>query len=173
MAHRDHRPQLQARPYVFTRGPIEAALRATCAFPGLVKPVEYDGRQLVDGCIVAPVPTQIAAGIYGGCVVGVSVGASSPGAPSPEKTVKVFDPDFKASHRRALEPSWSRHADILLEPHVRHIDWNDFSRVDEAFAAGAEAMRRALPSLRDLLARRSQFAPAPDTASGTETGLAL
>ena len=160
-------------PYVFTRGPLEVAIRASCAFPGLVKPVEYEGRLLADGCIVAPVPTAIAARINGGCVLGVSVGSNAASSSSSENVVKVFDPAFRASHRSALEPSWSRHADILLEPQVHHIDWNDFSRVDEAFAAGAEAMRRALPSLRELLARRSRLAPAPGMSFRPERGLAL
>ena len=54
------------------------AIRATCAFPGLVKPVEFEGRQLADGCIVAPVPTAIAAAkLNGGCVLGVSVGSNT------------------------------------------------------------------------------------------------
>jgi hypothetical protein len=56
---------------------------------------------------------------------------------------------------------------------VHHIGWNDFSRVDEAFSAGAEAMRRALPSVRELLARRYQLAPAPDKSVFGEKGLAL
>ena len=55
------------------------------------------------------------------------------------------------------QPSWIRNADILLEPEVHAIDWNDFLRVDEARAAGAEAMRRALPYVRKLLDRRSQL----------------
>jgi NTE family protein len=160
-------------PYVFTRGPLEVAVRATCAFPGLVKPVEYEGRLLADGCIAAPVPTAIAARINGGYVLGVSVGSNEASSLSSENMVKVFDSGFRASHRSALEPSWSRHADILLEPQVHQIDWNDFSRVDEAFAAGAEAMRRALPSLRELLDRRLQFAPTPDKGFGPERGLAL
>ncbi len=160
-------------PYVFTRGPLEVAIRASCAFPGLVKPVEYEGRLLADGCIVAPVPTAIAARINGGCVLGVSVGSNAASASSPENVVKVFDPGFRASHRIGLEPSWSRHADILLEPQVHHIDWNDFSRVDDAFAAGAEAMRRALPSLRELLDRRSLMTPALGTGFRAERGLAL
>jgi NTE family protein len=160
-------------PYVFTSGPLEVAIRASCAFPGLLKPVEYEGRLLADGCIVAPVPTAIAARINGGCVLGVSVGSNSASDSSPENVVKVFDPGFRASHRNALEPSWSRHADILLEPQVHHIDWNDFSRVDDAFAAGAEAMRCALPPLRELLARRSRLAPAPGMPFRPETGLAL
>jgi predicted acylesterase/phospholipase RssA len=87
--------------------------------------------------------------------------------------VQVFDPGFRASQRNTLEPSWCRHADILLEPQVRHIDWNDFTRVDEAFAAGAEAMRRALPFLRELLNRRSLSAPAMRAGFGAERGLAL
>lgn len=160
-------------PYVISRGPIDVAIRASCAFPGLVKPVEYEGRMLADGCMVAPVPTAIAARLNGGCVLGVSVGSHASSASSSEDIVKIFDPGFRASHRNSLEPSWSRHADILLEPQVRHIDWNDFSRVDEAFAAGADAMRLALPGLRDLLDRRSLCAPALATGFGAERGLAL
>jgi NTE family protein len=163
-------------PYVFTSGPLEVAIRASCAFPGLVQPVEYEGRLLADGCIAAPVPTAIAARINRGCVLGVSVGSNAACASSSnnaDNTVRVFDPTFRTSHRSSLEPSWTRHADILLEPQVHHIDWNDFSRVDEAFAAGAEAARQALPSLRELLDRRSQSAPAQNIGFGTERGLAL
>jgi predicted acylesterase/phospholipase RssA len=58
-----------------------------------------------------------------------------------------------------METSWSRHADVLLEPQVQHIDWNDFSRVDEAFSAGALAARRALPFLRELLERTALVTP--------------
>ena len=145
-------------PYVFTSGPLEVAIRASCAFPGLIKPVDYEGRLLADGCIVAPVPTAIAARMNGGCVLGVSVGSNSVSDSTAEKVVKVFDRGFRASLRNPVEPSWSSDADLLLEPQVHHIDWSDFSRVDDAFAAGAEAMRRALPPLRELLDQHSQSA---------------
>ena len=161
-------------PYIFTSGPLEVAIRASCAFPGLVKPVEYEGRLLADGCIVAPVPTAAAAKISDGCVLGVNVGsnAASSSSSSSEHVVKIFDPRFRSAHRDPLEPSWSRHADILLEPQVHHIDWNDFSRVDEAFSAGAEAMRRALPSLLELLDWRCQLAQAPVASFHADRGLA-
>jgi NTE family protein len=159
-------------PYVFATGPLETALRASCAFPGLVKPVPHEGRLLADGCIVAPVPTAIAARLNSGCVFGVSVGSNSTSSFGSENVVKVFDPVFGTTQRSELEPSWSRHADILLEPLVHHIDWNDFSRVDEAFAAGAEAARLALPALRDLLGRRARLAPPPGMSSSSGRGLA-
>lgn len=162
-------------PYVFTSGPLDVAIRASCAFPGLVKPVAHEGRLLADGCIVAPVPTAIAARMSGGCVVGVSVGsAAASGTPSPQDSaVKTTASRVRASHRVALEPSWTRHADVLLEPRVQHIEWSDFTRVDEAFDAGAEAALQALPTLRELLDRRSQLAPVTGVAFPGERGLAL
>jgi NTE family protein len=160
-------------PFIFKSGPVEVAIRATCAFPGLVKPVAYEDRLLADGCIVAPVPTQIAASLGGGCVLGVSVGSKDASATCPENVVQVFDDRRRASHRRAHEASRSTGADILLEPQVHHVDWNDFSRVDEAFAAGAEAMRRALPFLCEILERQSQLASAAEICSHAESRLAL
>ena len=62
-------------PYVLTRGPLDVAIRASCAFPGLFEPVEYEGRMLADGCIVAPVPTSVAAEMNASCVLGVAVGS--------------------------------------------------------------------------------------------------
>ncbi len=160
-------------PYVFTRGPLEVALRAGCAFPGLVKPVAYEGLLLADGCIVAPVPTAIAARIHGGCVLGVSVGMSAGSASFAGDTAKGFDPFSRDSRGGSSGPAWSRHADVLLEPQVQHIDWNDFSRVDEAFAAGAEAMRDALPGLREVLDRRAEFATGAGACSLVGRGLAI
>jgi NTE family protein len=154
-------------PHVFSRGPLDVAIRASCAFPGLFKPVEHEGRLLADGCIVAPVPTAIAARIHGGCVLGVAVNSNSAGTLSSENVVRV------RSSRAQVEPSWSRHAEILLEPEVHHIGWNDFSRVDEAFAAGAAAMRRALPHVLELLARRTQLGAAPEGTGRAESGLGV
>jgi NTE family protein len=148
-------------PYVITQGPIEAAIRASCAFPGLFKPVEFMGRQLADGCVAAPVPTSVAAQMYGGCVLGVAVSSNTAIAASPETTL-----------RSTLEPSWSRYADILLEPQVQEIAWNDFTRVDEAFAAGAEAMRRTLPRVRELLAFRAAAQSSLEMLVPPESGLA-
>jgi NTE family protein len=144
--------------HVFTRGPLDVAIRASCAFPGLFKPVEYEGRRLADGCIVSPVPTMVAMQMNAACVLGIAVGSHEKSAP-PER-------------RHLLQPSWAREADVLLEPKVHHIDWNDFSRVDEVREAGAEAMRCALPQLRNLLDRQAQIHRATNATAGMESGLA-
>jgi NTE family protein len=140
-------------PYVFSRGPLDVAIRASCAFPGLFEPVEYEGRTLADGCIAAPVPTATAARMNAGCVLGVAVNSgvscsTFTGRPSqPSNAIVALARGTKPS------PSWIRNADVMLEPDVQQIGWSDFSRVDEAHAAGAAAMRAALSKLRDLLSR--------------------
>jgi NTE family protein len=143
-------------PYVFRRGPLDVAIQASCAFPGLFEPVDYEGRTLADGCIVAPVPTAAAARMDLGLVLGVAVNSgvgtlSFAGSPSDGSA----EPLENARNARPI-PSWILNADVILEPEVQQIGWSDFSRVDEALAAGAEAMRRALPYVRDLLSRTFQ-----------------
>ncbi len=157
-------------PYVFTCGPLEVAIRATCAFPGLFKPVEHDGRLLADGCIVSPVPTRTAAQMNPGCVLGVAVGMDN-STSARRNVVKLFS-RAKGYVRKLIQSSWARQADILLEPDVRQINWSDFSRVDEARAAGAEAMRCALPRLLKLLERQSQIRRLAGTSGDAESRVA-
>jgi NTE family protein len=140
-------------PYVFTRGPLDVAIRASCAFPGLFEPVEYEGRTLADGCIIAPVPTITASRMNAGCVLGVAVNSGVGTAAFAGGTVQGSNETPAITRGAKPSPSWIRNADVMLEPEVQQIGWSDFSRVDEAHAAGAQAMRAALPYLRDLLSR--------------------
>jgi NTE family protein len=157
-------------PYVFTRGPLDVAIRASCAFPGLFEPVEYEGRTLADGCIVAPVPTVAAARLNLGCVLGVAVNSGVGMASFANSTAQTSKQSLEVS--LAKEPSWVRKADMIVEPEVQQIGWSDFSRVDEAHAAGAEAMRRALPYLRELLALRWERVPPVGTLNPFESPMA-
>jgi predicted acylesterase/phospholipase RssA len=120
------------------------------------------------------VPTAIAAKTNDGCVLGINVGTKENLSGQPEEGIKKIDLKYRASHRGALEPSWSRNADVIVEPNVGHIGWSDFSRVDEAVAAGAEAMRTAVPSIREILARRQQQSRSSQTLpSSADRGLTL
>lgn len=158
-------------PYVFSRGPLDVAIRASCAFPGLFEPVEYDGRTLVDGCIISPVPTVTAARMNAGCVLGVAVNSGVGSATFANGTAQ--DPKGAPVSRAAKPlPSWIRTADVMLEPEVHEIGWGDFSRVDEARDAGAKAMRAALPCLRELLSRARERKSAGESFRHVESRIA-
>ena len=42
-----------------TQGPLKHALRCSCAIPGLLAPAQHDGRWMVDGATVNPVPVSL------------------------------------------------------------------------------------------------------------------
>src|ERR1700682_4630544 len=42
----------------YTSGPLGPPLRASCAYPGLFVPIQFDGRSLVGGFLNAPVPVE-------------------------------------------------------------------------------------------------------------------
>ena len=155
-------------PYVFYRGPLDLAIRASCAFPGLFEPVEYEGRALADGCVVAPVPTAAAARMNAGCVLGVTVNSGVGTASFVGDITKISKGILEISRGKELSSSWASEADVMLAPEVQQIGWSDFTRVDEAHAAGADSMRRALPYLRELLARRSERTTASETFGQVE-----
>ncbi len=64
----------------FQRGPIDAAIRASIAIPGLIAPHEIDGRLLADGGILDPLPMAPIAAINADLTIAVSLNGSEPGA---------------------------------------------------------------------------------------------
>lgn len=140
---------LSGEPYYFTNGDLGIALRASCAYPGLFQPVEYEGRLLVDGFLVGPVPVEAARTLGAECVIGVYLGMSGP-APRPKHMGEVLWRSFAIMQQQALQRR-DRSADVLISPDVREFAWDDFSRTTEMIAAGETAARAALPRIRELL----------------------
>jgi NTE family protein len=140
---------LSGEPYNFTKGDLGIALRASCAYPGLFQPVEYEGRLLVDGFLTGPVPVEAARMLGAELVIGVYLGMSGP-APRPKHMGEVLWRSFAIMQQQALQRR-DRSADVLISPEVKDFTWDDFSRAAEMVAAGEAAARAALPRIRELL----------------------
>ncbi|MBD3782550.1 MAG: patatin-like phospholipase family protein [Micrococcales bacterium] len=59
----------------FQRGPVATAVRASVAIPSLVTPIVVDGRLLVDGGLMNPVPIEPTAAVRSDLTVAVSLQA--------------------------------------------------------------------------------------------------
>lgn len=137
-------------PAVFTRGGLVEPIRASCAFPGLFEPVTIGNLCLADGGLSAPVPTKAAAGLGARHVLAVSVGFNNWNAGPPKDVFQVLSRALSIAQKHR-NPSWERFADIVLEPEVQHLEWNDFQNAAECIRAGEAAARAVLPRLRELL----------------------
>ena len=76
------------RPFVVESGDVVDAIVASSAFPGVLPPIEIDGRTLIDGGVVADVPLDVAAELGAKSVVVVTVPALAP-TPIPRHPVAV------------------------------------------------------------------------------------
>lgn len=76
------------RPFVIESGDVVDAIVASSSFPGVLPPIEIDGRMLIDGGVVADVPLDAAAALGAASVVVVTVPALAP-TPVPRHPVGV------------------------------------------------------------------------------------
>jgi len=141
---------LSGEPYYFTKGDLAIALRASCAYPGLFQPVEFEGRLLVDGFLTGPVPIEAVRTLGAECVIGVYLGITGP-APRPKHMGEVLWRSFAIMQQQAIQRR-DRAADVLISPEVGEFAWDDFSKTGELIAAGERAARAALPQIREALA---------------------
>jgi NTE family protein len=139
---------ISGKPVFFTTGPVGPPLRASCAYPGLFQPVEYDGHLLVDGFVSAAVPVD-GVRLLGAQVV-IAVFLEAEKMDKPRSIVDVIGRSFSIVRLQA-DVGWRAKSDIVITPTVHEFAWDDFARTADLVAAGEQAGIEALPRIRALL----------------------
>jgi NTE family protein len=62
----------------FQRGPLEQAMRASAAIPGLFQPVELNGRLFVDGGVLNPLPIAASVSAHADHIIAIDLNADVP-----------------------------------------------------------------------------------------------
>jgi NTE family protein len=88
----------------FNSGPLEKAVRASCAIPSLILPVIMDGRVLVDGGVLNPLPIAASVSIHAEAIFAVDLGAEVP-MPGGE----VVESDLDLASKKAEKSKWFSH----------------------------------------------------------------
>lgn len=154
---------LSGEPYVFTRGEVGLALRASTAYPGLFRPVEFEGRMLVDGFLTSAVPVDAARALGAELVIGVYLG-TGPATEKPRHMADILWRAFAIMQHQAVRRGDNR-PDVMIIPSVGEFAWDDFGKANELIAAGEAATRAALPQIRELLAARPEPAAQKEAAN--------
>lgn len=143
-------------------GPAAPAVLASIAIPGVFPPVRLDGRLLVDGGALDPVPVAAARALGDRPVVAVNLQADYPRRARrigvrPDRlptTLQATQAGLAlvlrqlAETRLALEPPA-----LVVAPAVGDIPATSFTRGAELIARGAAAAEAALPQIAALAAR--------------------
>ena len=132
----------------YTRGPVAPPLRASCAYPGLFVPIQFEGRTLVDGFLTAPVPVEGALLLGADVIIAVYLEAGN--LEQPRTFTDVLSRSFTIIQRHS-DLTWRQQADVIIEPDVTPFVWDDFTKTPEMVQAGEAAALAALPAIRAAL----------------------
>ncbi len=157
---------------VFERGPLAEALRASMSMGGFLEPAQHDGRLLIDGGAVNPVPTQPLA------ARGMNLVIASNVIPTLNERLRWRRSqhewrvanllDSILNEREIMEGeiirARMRPVDVLIQPEVAHYHVRQYDKARELIQAGEDATQTQIAYIRQLLAPRPRKATsAPQT----------
>ena len=141
------------------QGDVPFAIRASCTIPGWYVPVsDGEGRQLVDGGLVAVIPSMAVRSLGADIVIAIDVnadGASFFGA----STRSVFGVLLQSMlvFQRTASHYQVESADLVIRPKVGHIRWDQVRRADELIAAGYKAGLESISRIQALIDEASKL----------------
>lgn len=138
---------------VFTSGSLCTAVGASCAVLGIVAPIKFDSRLLVDGTVTSTIPVSAARTLSRDPIVAVDVRQSLDCYENFPHGYEVF---IRASDitRYQLNDIHLKQASIVLTPEVGKINWNEFSRMNQCIDQGEQIVEKNLSKLTDVLIRK-------------------
>lgn len=96
-----------------TKGPILPAARASCALPGLFSPVQFNGRWMLDGGLVNPVPVSTCRALGADVVIAVNLNAQLVGGHLSRARLQAEADHEPKEASRADRNLWTRVRDYL------------------------------------------------------------
>ena len=134
---------------VFSKGPIDGAVRASISIPGIFVPEEIDGRLLVDGGVIDRVPIQVVKEMGADVVIGVDVGISNEAV----KISSIFDVIAQTIDimEREMFKMGVTFADVLIQPKVGQHSSISFTQIEELILAGEEAARENIARIKEAI----------------------
>jgi len=138
-------------------GDVPFAIRASCTIPGWYVPVlDQEGRQLVDGGLVAVVPSSVTRSLGADLVIAVDVNREGATFITPSSSVigvllQSMMVVQKTASKRQLEMS-----DLVISPKVGHIRWDEMGRADELMDAGYKVGLESISKVRELIDSRPE-----------------
>lgn len=139
---------------VIKQGLVRDGVRASGSMPVIFSVVKREGRYLVDGALVNPIPVSILKEMGADFIIAVNV---TPDVQerlhwaSKEPNIwNVIMQMIYIINYRAVKSSLVG-ADVIIEPQVTHISWGDFHRVPDCISQGEVATQSAIPEIKRQL----------------------
>lgn len=134
--------------FIFTEGSVSTAVAASSAQPIIFKPVEYEGRLLVDGGIIINLPDDLAWEMGADIVIAVNLNEnfSFYGAPQSHLDVAIRTYNIMQGGRARRV-----NADVIIAPELTGVRGAQIEAYEEIIAAGREAAWEKIGEILQVL----------------------
>lgn len=146
---------------VLKDGPVAPALRASVSIPIIFTPARLNGRYLLDGMLVEPVPVRVLREMGADIIIAVNVlpfmrdqkARAGHWEKDKRKKPNIFSIITRMMYIVGYQSVQAnvREADIVITPQVGHVFPGYFSRADDCLLQGREAAMLAIPEIKRAL----------------------
>lgn len=135
---------------VMSKGSLAEALRASMSLPGIVPPVERDGRLLVDGGIANNLPISVVRNLCADVVIAVNIGTPPMKREEIGSALTVVGQLMNLLGKTTVDQQIStlKPSDVLISPDLGDIASTSFEQTSEAVRIGEAAARAMSDALR-------------------------
>ncbi|HNX10625.1 MAG TPA: patatin-like phospholipase family protein [bacterium] len=148
---------ITGEPYIFDRGDMATAVRASVSVPLTFKPVKFRGQLLVDGGISLPVPDEIVKSMGADIIIAVNLYNQYDFVDASPSTSKTVMRCIEIILRR-LAQNEIKNSDIIIEPDTSNLCkisrlkkyWDDKIMLN-MMESGRAATLKALPEIKKRL----------------------
>ena len=134
---------------LFRTGNTGLAVRASCSVPGVFQPAVINGKEYVDGGLVAPVPVSYARQMGATLVIAVNI-SSEPVHQDASGTFGVLQQTISIM-QRSINQYELKSADIVIQPQLRQMSSGEFKSRNAAILAGEVATQEQMALIKEKL----------------------
>lgn len=135
---------------VIKKGSLRQAISASCAIPGILPPIKFQGKELIDGGWIDKVPIRPLREMGADLIIAVDVAEGLDEVEDLSTGLGIFLRSYEIS-RYALSTWQLKEADIVISPDVAGIHWADFGHFEHCVQAGLNATKGKIPIVKKLI----------------------
>lgn len=131
-------------------GDVSTAIAASSAIPPTFRPVERDGRRLVDGAYVNSVPADVVKSLGADRILGIDLGADTVTNENIKRSLDSLYPGNGVKLAKKSEQCY-KFSDYVLTPDLRNYTGADITRLDEMYDIGYEEAKKKMDFVKAAL----------------------
>lgn len=132
---------------IFSRGMLAPVIQGSSSIAGILPPVDYQGRVLIDGGTTAKLPVIYAVLLGFKRIIAVDVGSIFKENNNFSNAIDIFSRIEKLTSHRFHIDNISL-ADILIKPQLEDLSWYDFKKTDIIYNRGFSAANMMGPEIK-------------------------